>query len=184
MKHAMKHGATTRAARAPLASASLALLLLGTGACGSQREREPTPALEASETAPDRLAPDEVVTQAPVAFGMPLPPGMSLTRYFNDAAYFAGRVSVEDALAHVRRHVLTRDVEMRTRRVVIPQAYIREDEHSRLFRIEISSTDDGSQIHIQDITPEPVTQGLSVEERWRRAGRKPDGTLLNPKETF
>jgi hypothetical protein len=179
----MKHGAAARVrARLPAARAALALLLASTWGCGSRREPEPAP--QASETTPDRLATDEVVTEAPVAFGMPLPPGMRLTRYFSDAAYFSGRVSVEEALAHVRQHVLTRDVEMRTNRVLISQAYIREDERSRLFRIEISSIDDGSQIHIQDITPEPVTQGLTVEERWRRAGRKPDGTLLNPKEMY
>lgn len=179
----MKHGRAARArARLPAASAVLALLLASTWGCSSRRERGPAP--EVSEATPDRLTTDEVVTEAPVAFGMPLPPGMRLTRYFSDAAYFSGRVSVEDALAHVRQHVLTRDVEMRTSRVLISQAYIREDERRRLFRIEISSVDDGSQIHIQDITPEPVTQGLSVEERWRRAGRNPDGSMLNPKEMY
>jgi hypothetical protein len=177
----MTHGLAA-GVRARFPVAVLALLLASTWGCGSRREPEPAP--EASDTTPDRLAADEVVTEAPVAFGMPLPPGMHLTRYFSDAAYFGGRVSVEEVLAHIRQHVLAREVEMRTSRVVIAQAYIREDERGRLFRIEISSTDDGSQIHIQDITPEPVTQGLTVEERWQRAGRKPDGTLLNPKEMY
>jgi hypothetical protein len=133
---------------------------------------------------PDRLAPEEDLSEAPVAFGMPLPTGMRLTRYFSDSAYFSGRVSLEDALAHVQQHVLARDVEMRTRRAVIPLAYIREDEKKRLFRIEIESTTEGSQIHVQDITPPPVAQGLSESERWIRAGRNPDGTLLNPKQVY
>jgi hypothetical protein len=160
-------------------------LALGLVLCACQSEKEPAsaPAPSASAT-PDRLAPDENLNDAPVAFGMPLPSGMHLTRYFTDAAYFSGRVRFEDALAHVRQHVLARDVEMRTRRAVIPQAYIRGDEKQRLFRIAIESTSEGSQVHIQDITPPPVAQGLSDAERWRRAGRNPDGTLLNPKEVF
>jgi hypothetical protein len=124
------------------------------------------------------------VVDAQVAFGMPLPSGMRLTRYFADAAYFSGPVKLEEALAHVRQHVLAREVEMRTRRALISQAYIREDERQRLFRIEIESTSDGSQIHIQDITPPPVAQGLSEAERWRRAGRNPDGTPLNAKDVY
>jgi hypothetical protein len=182
----MKHEIAARPGAVPRsAGAALALLLLAACSSGSRRESERESATAPSATStPDRLTTDEAVTEAPVAFGMPLPDGMRLTRYFTDAAFFAGSISIEDALAHVRKHVLARDVEMRTRRVVIPQAYIREDEHGRLFRIEISSTTGGSQIHIQDITPQPVTQGLSVEERWRRAGRNPDGTLLNPKEVY
>jgi hypothetical protein len=163
-------------------SARVGLCLIGIGgalACGDKPAQKPADAIEAPAR-PDGLQPGETIAEAPIAFGMPLPAGMRVTRHFLDSAYFSGRVPFEQALEHVRQHVLARDVELRSLGAVIPQAYIQGDEQRRLFRIEVSRTAQGSQVYLQDITPPAVTQGLTEAERWQRAGRNPDGSLINP----
>jgi hypothetical protein len=160
------------------ARAGLCLASVGFAGCGDKPVQKPA-AAQVEPATPDRLQPGEQIAEAPIAFGMPLPEGMRVTRHFLDAAYFSGRVPFDQALEHVRKHVLARDVELRTLGAVIPQAYIQGDERRRLFRIEVSRTGEGSQVYLQDITPPAVTQGLSETERWRRAGRNPDGTMVD-----
>jgi hypothetical protein len=150
--------------------------------CGDKPTATPTPPT-ASE-APDRLQADEKLPEAETAFGLPLPPGMSLTRHFSDSAYFAGELSMEKALEHVQHNIETRQLEMMGPRMVISRAYIKGDEDRRLVRIEISQLAQGSQIYIEDITPPPSMGRLSEAELWRRAGRKPDGTLLDPNNVY
>src|SRR3989337_2612180 len=93
----------------------------------------------------------------------------ALTRHFNDAAYFSGRLDMMSSVDHVRRHVQAHDVEMMSRRAVFARALINGDESNRIFRIEVSATPQGSQVHIKDITPTPAPRGLTEAESWRRA---------------
>ena len=91
---------------------------------------------------------------------------------------------MEKALEHVQHNIETRQLEMMGARMVISRAYIKGDEDRRLVRIEISKLPQGSQIYIEDITPPPSMGRLSEAELWRRAGRKPDGTLLDPNNVY
>jgi hypothetical protein len=110
---------------------------------------------------------------------------MRLTRQFHDAAYFTGELSVAQVLEQVERHVQSRGVELIGERAVFSRAYVTGDRTRRPLRIEISRTPRGSQIHIADLTPTSVTtSGLSEAERWRQAGRKPDGTPLDPNQLY
>jgi hypothetical protein len=160
-------------------AAALALCL------GCNSERPPAPRGEApSERTPDRLEEDEQLPAAETAFGLPIPSGMQLTRHFNDTAYFSGPLKVNQVLEHIQANVMSREVEMMSQRVVFSRAYIKGDESKRLVRIEIAETPEGSQVYLRDITPPPSPRGLSEEERWSRAGRKPDGTPLNPNQLY
>lgn len=167
----------------PARGAALALLLvLAASAACSSPPTESTPEPAPDQVTPDRLAPEEPIAEAPTAFGMPLPPGMRLTRHFADSAYFSGNVKVEQVLEHLREHALLSEVQMRTKRALIPRAHLRGDASRRLFRIEVEKIQGGSQLLLKDITPPPPVLGLSEAERWRRAGRNPDGSMVNPKE--
>lgn len=139
---------------------------------------------EATAAPSDRLQEGESLPEAETAFGLPLPAGMKLTRHFSDSAYFTGELSVEKALEHVQGSVEARNVEMMSRRTVIPRAYIKGDERRRLVRIEVSKLPGGSQIYIKDITPPPAIGRLSDAELWQRAGRKPDGSLLDENKAY
>jgi hypothetical protein len=161
----------------------VALGLAVCAGCDTKPTLAPTPPA-AAETAPDRLQAGESLPEAETAFGLPLPPGMKLTRHFTDSAYFTGELPVEKALEHVQANIEARDLEMMRLRTVISRAFIKGDKERRLVRIEVSKLPRGSQIYIKDITPPPAIGRLSEAELWQRAGRKPDGTLLDPNKVY
>jgi len=159
----------------------LALLLVAcaTFAC----QREPAPATDAAT--PDRLGPGEGLPESETAFGLAMPPGMRLVRHFKDAAYFAGNVELERSLEQVAQHVTPRDAQLVTSGAVFPRVRVNGDGSGRLLRVTLTRMRHGSQVHIEDITPNtPVLSGLSQEERWRKAGRKADGTPLDPNQLY
>jgi hypothetical protein len=132
----------------------------------------------------DRLQPDEALPEAEIAFGLPMPRGMRLTRYFDDSAYFSGTLELATVLDQIKSQVLARDVELSEQRAIFPLAYIKGDAAKRLFRIEVTGNRQGSQVYVKNITPVPAPRGLSQAEIWRRAGRKPDGSLLDPNQVY
>jgi hypothetical protein len=152
-------------------------------ACRSKSKAE-LPLPEEPSPTPDRLTREERLPEAETAFGLPMPPGMRLTRHFSEAAYFAGELPMNDVLEHLRQHVEAREVQMMSRRVVFARAYIKGDDSRRLLRIELSETPRGSQVHLKDITPPPATKGASEADLWSRAGRKPDGTPIDPNKLY
>jgi hypothetical protein len=166
-----------------VARSLIALALTATGCSGKSTEHERA-APEAPDPAPDRLTGTEQLPEAETAFGLPIPRGMRMTRYFTDAAYFSGSLSMEDASAHVQKFVDANSVEITLQRALFARARIKGDARKRLFRIEISKTSRGSQVHVKDVTPPPATQGLTEAQRWERAGRNPDGTLINPNQVY
>ena len=159
---------------------SLGLLM----ACaGAACQREPAP-VEATTT-PDRLAPGEHLPESETAFGLPLPPGMRLVRHFKDAAYFSGDVSLQQALEHLAKHVTPPNPQLISRGAVFPRVNVIGGGPRALpLRIRLEQTARGSQIHVEELTPPPVVSGLSQEEIWRKAGRNPDGTPIDPNQLF
>lgn len=170
--------------------ASLAALGVWLGAgvsalagCHEKGAAEPPPPSKAPAT-PDRLAQGERLPEAETAFGLPLPAGMHVVRHFDDAAYFAGDVAFDAVLDHVRRHVRAGAAEMLSQGAVFPRATLAQGDTGRLLRIELSKTPRGTQLHVRDITPPPAVTGLTEEEIWRKAGRKPDGTPVDPNQVY
>lgn len=151
------------------------------------RSEEPPPAPHADDappraTSPDRVAPGALLEGEVVAFGFRAPQDMRLVARFHDAAHFEGRVKLADLEDYVRARVVTRHVEVTPHRSVFPNARIRGGDAQRIYRFEIVPKPPTVQLIIRDITPPPRTEGLSEEERWRRAGLTPDGKLLDPNE--
>lgn len=157
-------------------------LLLACASVACQRE---TPPVEAT-AAPDRLAPGERLPESETAFGLPLPPGMRLVRHFKDAAYFAGDVKLQQALEHLAKHVTPPSAELVTNGAVFSRVSVTGGAAGAPpLRITLKQTERGSQIHVEQLTPPPpVVSGLSQEEIWRRAGRKPDGTPIDPDQLY
>jgi hypothetical protein len=151
--------------------------------CRDAKVTEPPPS-ESAPPAPDRLVANERLPEAETAFGLPLPVGMRLVRYFDDAAYFTGDLSPNDVVDQIRKHVRTRDVQAIGQAVVFARAQIVDDDTKRLLRIEIRPNSRGTHLHVQDITPPPALTGANDAEIWRKAGRNPDGTPLNQNELY
>jgi hypothetical protein len=160
-----------------------ALYLVATLAVGCHAKPVESVEEVPATSTPDRLKADEHLPEAETAFGLPIPKGMRLTRHFSDAAYLAGSLDLSSALDHVRKYVEARDVEMTNQHAVFARARIKGNPE-KVFRIEIAATPRGSQVHIKDVTPPALARGLSEPEMWQRAGRKPDGTLLDPNQVY
>jgi hypothetical protein len=167
-------------ARLPWAAAVIALASAG---C---RDRQPVLPLPDDEptAAPDRLGPGESLPEAETAFGLVVPRGMRITRYFNDSVYVSGSVPLQDTIEHVQGLVVASNVEITTRSAVFRRVRIKGDRQNRLFRIEIQGNRHESEFRLRNVTPPPLTPGLTEAERWKQAGRNPDGSLIDENQVF
>ena len=149
-------------------------LLLGVFACKREEELPVVPAASASVApAPpvDHLATGELLEGTEKAFELWLPRGMRVDGAFVDVVYASGTVP-SDALAnYVRARV--RDGKVVTGatgtvfdRVRIPAAPDVE------LAIYVRPAPQGSSIEIRNVTDE--------NERWKAAGLKPGGGVLDP----
>jgi hypothetical protein len=164
-----------------------AALLVATAACRSSDEAAPHAAARASSTqassaiTPDRLEPGELAAGKLAVFGFLVPRQMTVERRFHDEAYLTGTVSAPALAAYVRKQVTASHIEMTGARTIFEQARINGGDPQRVYRFEILPEGTRTTLLVRDVTPPPTVQGLSDEERWKRAGMTPDGKLANPK---
>jgi hypothetical protein len=159
------------------------LLALLAGACHSKQPPTPHQAAESAD-APDRLQGQERLPDSETAFGLVLPPGMSLTRHFNDSAYFVGKPDVSSVVLALQPQLTARSVEMARDRATFARTQIKQDSSQRWVRIEVSAERGGTQVYVRDVTPPPPPRGLSEKEIWSKVGRGPDGKPLNENQMY
>jgi hypothetical protein len=150
-------------------------LCVGSVACKGERDQplKRTP----KAPAPDRLLPDEALPGVERVFGLEVPQGLSISAQFSDVAQLTGIVPAEAVVKKLRDQVIVEHLELGTERTVFPRVFVKNDPRKRLFRIEVSSQRNRTDVRIRDITPPPVTQGLNESQRWEQAGRNSDGSL-------
>jgi hypothetical protein len=130
----------------------------------------------------DRLAPGELAPGRLDAFGLVLPRDLSVDARFHDQVHASGPVTPEALANYVRTRVEVAHVEIGAARTVFPRARIKGAPAERLYRVEVVPSGPRTRLVIRDITPPPTVQGISEEERWRRAGMTPGGELIDPKK--
>ena len=164
----------------------LALALLAAVAC----EERPVVPANPGDAAPgassakpvDRLAPGELAPGKSDAFGLVLPRKMRLDAKSPRTAHASGKVTPEALANYVRKHVVVSHVELGAARTIFPRARITGGLPNKVYRIEVIASRAGyTKLVVRDITRPPAAQGLSEEERWRRAGFTPDGKPINMK---
>lgn len=126
----------------------------------------------------DRLEPGELASGKVKVFGFVAPESMRLERKFPDAAHLVGQVKPEAVANYVRKQVQVEHVEIGAARTVFPKVTINGGDPARVYRIEVAADGPDTRLVLLDVTPPPTVQGLSEEERWKRAGFGPDGTQL------
>lgn len=149
------------------------------GACGGCKRSTPK-----SELPPDRLAPSEVVESKEKAFGLPLPRVSEVKARFPTTMHVTSRLTAEELANFVRARSKGGKSTPGATSTVLEGVTPRDDDTKRLtIEIRPSRSADGmkSEMIVRDTTPPPLAPGLTDEERFRRAGLKPDGTLLDPK---
>ncbi len=159
-------------------------LLLAAGllaACEGKRI-EFGPAGQSSGKPVDRLAPGELAPGTVDVWGFIAPREMRLDRMYPDQAFLLGPVSAEALANYVRERVQAERVEIGAARTVFPAVHIKAGKPDRVYRFEVLKDGPGAKLVVKDITPPPITPGLSDEERWKKAGLTPQGKPLDPKK--
>ncbi|HKQ69076.1 MAG TPA: hypothetical protein VJT73_07045 [Polyangiaceae bacterium] len=171
-----------RAKQSALGRAGALLLSLVMAGCERQEPAPPeAPPVVASSTAPDRLLPDELAEGTSRIFGLAVPRKMTVERMFSNSGTARGPIGAPALAAYVRRRVDSIGVEIGAVHTVFPKAHVKGEDPKKLVRIEILLSEDGTTLlSLTDITPPQVPEGLSEEERWKRAGVVP-GKRAAPK---
>jgi len=170
-------------------SETLAFALGALLSLGCRRESAP-PTPSAAPSAPasaapdpklvDRLAPGELEPGQSQVFGFEVPRNMDVKGAFLEVAYLEGRVTPEALANYVRERVEVDRVEIGAASTVFPRARIKRGAPERMYDLVVTAGDAITQLVIRDVTPPPPNPpGMTNEERWRQAGRKPDGTPLD-----
>lgn len=160
----------------------IALSLLGCSTEGAKPLGGTAPSQSSKQKPLDRLAPGELVPGSAEAFGFVAPRQLRLERRFPDAAHFAGQASAEAVANYVRERVSVERVEVGVARTVFPKVIIKGGDQNKFYRIEVVRDGPMTRVVIRDITVPAAPEGLSEEERWKRAGLRPDGKPLDPKK--
>lgn len=161
---------------------SVLVALVCLGACESDQVM-PAGTLKATGSAQkpiDRLAPGELGEGKADAFGLTLPRELVIDARFPEAVHASGPVTPEALANYVRTRVDVAHVEIGAARTVFPRARIKAGAAEKTYRIEVVPDGARTRLVVRDITPAPTIQGISEEERWRRAGMKPNGELIAP----
>jgi hypothetical protein len=144
----------------------------------STPEAVPSSAPSSRPRTPDRLAAGELAESADAVFGFRIPRKMRLAAHFGDTVHLAGALRPEDVANYVRERVVAERVEIGTARTIFPHVRIKQGDPKRAYEFQVIAGARETQLLIKDLTPPVVEQGLSVEERWRRAGMTPSGKPL------
>lgn len=133
----------------------------------------------------DRLLPGELSSSQGQVFGLAVPNGMTVKGAFGGTAYLEGNVAPDALANYVRDRVDVERVEIGVARTLFPNARIRGGAPDRSYEIEVvAGNASPTRLVVRDVTPHgangPPT--MTEEERWRQAGRGPDGKPLDMAE--
>ena len=166
--------------------AGAGLLALFAAGCRSEPPRAKRTVHAASAKPLDHLAPGELAPSQLRVFGLEIPRGMSVRGSFSDVAYLEGDVAPEALANYVRDRVEVENVEIGAARTVFANARIKSGAPERSYQLEIvAKHGQRSELVIHDTTPPPVAPynpSESDAERWRKAGRDPNGKPFDIKD--
>jgi hypothetical protein len=169
----------------PSAALALAFGALATLACRKVTPPAPSVAPSTSEVGSakpiDHLAPDELEPGQSQVFGFEVPRRLRVKGAFLEVAYLEGNVTPEALANYVRERVEVDRVEIGAASTRFEHAHIKRGAPERIYDIEVSpGAADMTELVIRDVTsPPPNPSFMNEADRWRQAGRKPDGTPLD-----
>ena len=162
---------------------------LSMGCRGSGARPGPAPLASALPSAPSGPLPSDHLLWGELAegpervLGLALPRGFLVTKRFDGEVVARGSASPERVANYVRRRIEAASVEVGPTRTIFQSARVKGGS-GPLLRIDVTDASEGAEIVLRDLSPVPVPSGLTEEERWRRAGLKPNGDLLDPTKAF
>lgn len=127
----------------------------------------------------DRLPPGELLEGPDEFFGFSVPKGMRGNIKAPGLVEITGRAEFDKLATYTKDRIAVRHAEMLEDQLVFRNARILGTK-DRVFELTVTRQRQGSRLEIQEVTKKPAPQGLSEEERWKRAGLKPNGGLIDP----
>lgn len=152
--------------------------------CRSAHDDEPkqAPAPPVPSALVDRLDPGELLEGTEQAFGLRLPRGFRVDQRFSDAVYGSGPGAVASFVDYVQARTSGASLSKADRAATLTCAHI-ASQPGKTFEVRIEalpSTGDGARLEIRDVTPMPQQHLPDDETRWRAAGLRPDGRVIDP----
>ena len=153
----------------------------GSGTAPAGSAAAPSAAPPRSDRLVDRLAPGELTPGKSQVFGFEVPVNMRIQGAFLEVAYLEGPVQPEALANYVRDRVDIQRVEIGAASTIFSRARIKRGAPDRLYDIVVTpKLNQRTELDIRDVTPRPPNPpGMTDADRWRQAGRKPDGTPLD-----
>lgn len=127
----------------------------------------------------DRALPGELAEGNEKAFGLTLPRVMVVRGRFDDTVIGFAEVSPDRVANYVRQHVSADKVETGPVKTLFSRAVVRGQPGVELA-IQVLSRGGSTELQVKNLSLVQMTPGLTDEQRWRAAGLRPDGTLLDP----
>jgi len=160
------------------------VVAVGLGAATGCKPKEKAPPAPAPSAAPsaDRLAPGEIPEGSERAFTLPLPLHSNVKARFPGSVHVASTHSQEELANFVRARVKDGSSASGASETRFDGVVVTKDPSKKLsihVRSAAIASEYRSQMVIDDITVPPEEPGLTTEDRYRKAGLGPDGTLLD-----
>jgi hypothetical protein len=158
--------------------------LCGLLAIACRRDAQ-APAFElTASVSPDRLTASESLPSVQKVFGAEVPRGLQLAADFGDRVLLEGPLAMPETIGALNEQFEVGSAEATPERVTLANARPKHGNPSHTYMIEISRRRQTTRVEIIDVTPPPVSQGLTEEQRWEQAGRRPDGTPLDLRQVY
>jgi hypothetical protein len=104
---------------------------------------------------------------------------MKVSARFDDVVFVAGDVPPHRVANYVRQRVVADKVETGPVKTLFPRATLRGQPGVELS-ILVAPRGSATELQVRNLSLVKTPPGLTEEERWRAAGFKSDGTLLDP----
>ncbi len=108
---------------------------------------------------------------------------MHVSANFDGVAHATGPLHAEDVSNYLRDRVDVKRVELGAVGTVFSAVHVLGGDPTRLYRIEVISAGDATEVVMHDVTPIPTKKPdptLSEADKWKAAGYKPNGMPLDP----
>ena len=115
--------------------------------------------------------------------GILMPRGFLVHRVFESQTHVRGMATPEQTANYLRRRLEAGSVDVGPARTIFSSARVK-GKGGPALRVEVNALGGVTEVVVIELKPIPVDPSLSEEERWRKAGLRPGGGLLDPQKTF
>ncbi|MCS6898374.1 MAG: hypothetical protein RMJ98_01135 [Myxococcales bacterium] len=132
---------------------------------------------------PDHTLPGELAEGEVKVSGILMPRGFLVHRVFEHQTHVRGMATPEQTANYLRRRLEVGSVDVGPSRTIFSGARVKGKEGPPL-RVEVNSLGGVTEVVVIELRTVPIDPSLSEEERWRKAGLRPEGGLLDPHKVF